>query len=59
MAESISNQVVRVCLCHRSFWDKNIHVLLQKLFNTNFSYFFVLSKFHASSILKKSEKILT
>ena len=28
MAESISNQVVRVCLCHRSFWDKSIHVLL-------------------------------
>ena len=31
--ESMSNQVTRVCLCHRLFWDKSIFVLLQTLFD--------------------------
>ena len=40
MAETISNQVARVCLCHRLFWDKSIFVLLQKLFDPYFFFFF-------------------
>ena len=48
MAESISNQVARVCLCHRLFWDKSIFVLLQKLFDP-YIFIFVAKKFHAFS----------
>ena len=55
--KSISNQVVRVCLCHLSCWNKNIYVLLQKLFDT---YFLILfhQNFMCLVMPKNFEKIL-
>ena len=51
MAESISNQVARVCLCHRLFWDKSIFVLLKKLFDP---YIFIFSLKRKNIIREKS-----
>ena len=59
MAESISNQTVRVCLCYLSCWNKNIYVLLQKIFHTCFFIFLFHQNFMRSAMPKNSEKILT
>ena len=58
MAESISNQVVRVCLCHRLFWDKSIFVLLQKLFDPYIFIYLLQQNFMRSAMPQNSEKFL-
>ena len=44
--------------CHRSFWDKSIHVLLQKLFDTYFFIFLFYQNFMRSAIPKIPRKFL-